>query len=220
VNMKKLENVDVIASTVNDLARQPELLENLDTFMVIVEEAGELAEPQLIASIPPKAQQLVLIGDHLQLKPKTADFHVGSKLGLGTSTFQRLVEGGSELHSFKVQRRMHPKISRLARPLYTGGLEDHPNVTEYKPVPGLARHLLFLDHDFAEEECEGHSKQNKFEAEFAVSLALHLVQNGNLGRSIAILTPYVGQLLFIRKLKQSLTHNAKVSSMKSLLRSR
>ena len=38
--------------------------------MVIVEEAGEVFEAHILASLAPTAEHLILIGDHEQLRPK------------------------------------------------------------------------------------------------------------------------------------------------------
>mmetsp|Transcript_13248 Transcript_13248/g.23752 ORF Transcript_13248/g.23752 Transcript_13248/m.23752 type:complete len:1826 (+) Transcript_13248:159-5636(+) len=203
VMLEELEGIDIIASTVNGLVRLPELAAKLDSFIIIIEEAAELCEPQLIASVPSSAEQLVLIGDHLQLKPKTSDYFVGRKLGLATSVFERLIDGRSPFNTLVQQRRMHPLISRLARPLYPH-LQDHARVNEYLPVPGLNKNLIFVDHHVPEDTNGFRSKENKHEAGFLLALALYLIQNGNKGQDIAILAPYNGQKRLLRMLKDDM----------------
>ena len=41
---------------------------------VLVEEAAEIVEPHVIAALPPTAKQLIMIGDHQQLRPKVNSY--------------------------------------------------------------------------------------------------------------------------------------------------
>lgn len=47
------------------------LLAGMGSRMAIVEEAGEVLEAHILASLSASCEQLVLIGDHHQLRPKT-----------------------------------------------------------------------------------------------------------------------------------------------------
>jgi hypothetical protein len=40
----------------------------------MVEEAGETLEPLVLASLPPTAERLIMIGDHQQLRPKVQSY--------------------------------------------------------------------------------------------------------------------------------------------------
>lgn len=81
-----------------------------------------------------------------------------------------------------------------------------PNLLPYsegkgREVPGVAPHLFFWEHSGAEERARvGLSRINPSEAEMACSLAKYLVTCGVPPTSIAILTPYKGQLMFMRDL--------------------
>ena len=50
------------------------LLEEVGPAVVLVEEAGELLEAQVLAAITKRTQQLILIGDHKLLRPKVSKF--------------------------------------------------------------------------------------------------------------------------------------------------
>lgn len=70
-----------------------------------------------------------------------------------------------------------------------------------REVPGVSPHLFFWEHSGAEERARvGLSRINPSEAEMACSLAKYLVTCGVPPTSIAILTPYKGQLMFMRDL--------------------
>lgn len=62
--------------------------------------------------------------------------------------------------------------------------------------------MFFFDHDHKEEGAEdGKSHRNSFEANFAVELAAYLVkQQCFKTEDIAVVTPYVGQLLLIKNM--------------------
>lgn len=82
-------------------------------------------------------------------------------------------------------------------------LIDYANVKEYpQNVPGMCKTLFFFDHDHKEEGSEeGKSHRNTFEAQFAVQLAAYIVkQQCFLPEDVAVVTPYVGQLLLIKNI--------------------
>lgn len=101
---------------------------------MIVEEAGEVLEAHVLASLAPEMQHLILIGDHEQLRPKmeTHELCVDSGCGLNydLSMFERLVHQQSfPVATLAEQRRMRPSISRLIAPIYphlkVGQLDVH-----------------------------------------------------------------------------------------------
>jgi len=100
-----------------------------------------------------------------------------------------------------VQRRMRPAIADLIRtPLYPK-LRDAPSVEQYPPLRGVATNVTFVDHDHHESQADGRSSyMNEWEADMVVALAGYFVRQGYRPTEIAILTPYVGQLLTIRDL--------------------
>ena len=58
---------------------------------MIVEEAAEILEGQLVAVIPPSVQHLIMIGDHKQLKPIVHFVGLRKRHHLDVSMFERLV---------------------------------------------------------------------------------------------------------------------------------
>jgi superfamily I DNA and/or RNA helicase len=77
---------------------------------------AEVLEAHVLSSISSKTQQLILIGDHQQLRPKTQvyDLSVDSGKGynLDISLFERLIEQKHPFDTLATQRRMRPSISR------------------------------------------------------------------------------------------------------------
>jgi len=68
-SIEVLRNSNVILCTTTGAAKNEELLHATDCDVVLVEEAGEILEPHILASIY-RAKSLIMIGDHLQLRPK------------------------------------------------------------------------------------------------------------------------------------------------------
>ncbi len=108
------------------------------------------------------------------------------------------------------QRRMHPKISRLIRPLYPK-LRDHESTYERPSVMGVQNRVFFLRHNKLEDdEGESHSKSNTFEANFVAALCGHLVRSGYEEDQITVLSPYLGQ---VRTLKNKIRRDPELQNM-------
>ncbi|KAJ7377593.1 NFX1-type zinc finger-containing protein 1, partial [Desmophyllum pertusum] len=87
-----MKKCHVIGMTVTGAAMRANLLADIKPFVMIVEEAAEILEGQLVAVIPPSVQHLIMIGDHQQLKP-VVHFHRLKKYHhLDLSMFERLVK--------------------------------------------------------------------------------------------------------------------------------
>ena len=57
--------------TTTGAAKNQEIIRGLNCKIVIVEEAAEVLEAHILVSLTASNEQLVLIGDHRQLRPKT-----------------------------------------------------------------------------------------------------------------------------------------------------
>jgi hypothetical protein len=224
-DLSVLKNADVVGFTVSGCAKYHSLLKALAPTIVLCEEAGEVLEAHLLAALNRSVEQLILIGDHQQLRPKVNEYSLQVEAGGGfhfdRSLFERLVteqaaatdeedndeKTVSSLVTLQVQRRMYPTIADLPRNILYPMLQDHESVRRHPPVRGLQGRLVFFDHNYAEntDEAQGGGAKsycNSFEAKMVVKLVKHFARNGYNGNNFAILTPYVGQLLCIRKLLQ------------------
>lgn len=65
-----LKAVKVIGCTTTGAAMYKDVLERVSPKVVIVEEAGEVLEAHILTSVSDATKQLILIGDHMQLRPK------------------------------------------------------------------------------------------------------------------------------------------------------
>ncbi|GJP50064.1 hypothetical protein CLOM_g9208 [Closterium sp. NIES-68] len=211
-DLQVLRRAQVVGMTTSGVAKMQRLITALGPRVVIVEEAAEVLEAHILTSLTPQTQHVILIGDHLQLRPKvevyelSKDSHKG--FDLDVSLFERLALSKQiPVFTLATQRRMRPEIADLIRSTIYPDLRDHPFVEGYPDVRGMASNLHFWDHESPEsggdDLSEGKSKSNVGEAALVVGLATYLLQQGYAGGEITILTPYVGQLL---KLRQALSH--------------
>lgn len=72
--VETLRNVRIIGATTTGAADLLSLLELVQPSVLICEEAAEILEQHVLASLTTSVQQLVLIGDHMQLRPKVELF--------------------------------------------------------------------------------------------------------------------------------------------------
>ena len=93
-----------------------EILDKLEPFAVIVEEAAEIIEGQLISVLPPTIQHLVMLGDQEQLKPRVNCYKLTRK-NLDCSMFERLINNNMPFQQLGRQCRMRKDIAQLLRSL-------------------------------------------------------------------------------------------------------
>lgn len=73
----------VIGMTTTGAARLRSSLQSLKSPIVIVEEAAEVLEAHIVTALTNYCRHLILIGDHQQLKPSTANFKIETQFRLG-----------------------------------------------------------------------------------------------------------------------------------------
>ncbi|KAL2628684.1 hypothetical protein R1flu_013370 [Riccia fluitans] len=79
IKLSLLRRANVVGLTTTIAARSPKILQALKSEIVIVEEAAEVLEGHVLASLNSCVKHLVLIGDHLELCPSTAVYQLGVK---------------------------------------------------------------------------------------------------------------------------------------------
>ncbi|KAL4911007.1 AAA domain-containing protein [Aspergillus multicolor] len=217
MDLRCLKNADVIGVTTTGLARNLEMLRRLPSKVLLCEEAGEVLEAHMLTSLLPSLEQVILIGDHQQLRPQIQNYDLsreskgGNLYSLDRSLFERLVEpdGGVGVQipfcTLETQRRMHPSISQLIRDTLYPRLRDDPSVSMYPEVIGMRKRLFWLDHRVPEGNASGNeamatSHWNDHEIQLTVAVVNHLLRQGVYkSGDIAVLTPYLGQLHRMRR---------------------
>ncbi|RUS32759.1 P-loop containing nucleoside triphosphate hydrolase protein [Jimgerdemannia flammicorona] len=207
-----LKKSTVIGMTTNGAAKYQTLVSSVAPRIIVCEEAGEVLESHILATLSSSTQHLILIGDHQQLRPHvatynlSADSHVGRNYNLDKSLFERLVTAPVNTLPMSIlttQRRMRPEIANLIRNTLYPDLVDGGSALTHPPVGGMKKNLYFMDHNHPEDSKDQFGMQsysNTFEVRMIEALVKYLIRNGyNKHGDIAVLTPYLGQLAKLRK---------------------
>ena len=191
---------DIIGMTTTGAAKHHHILKEIHPKIVLIEEAAEVFESHIITSLPQSVQQLILIGDHKQLRPKPNHYDLEKKYNLDVSLFQRLIENGIPHVTLTVQHRMRPDIASLIHPTIYPELHNGQKAIEHgqHKIAGVGHNLFFLHHEHPEKQqnpYESLSHVNIHEADFMVALCRYLIKQGYKPTQITLLTMYRGQLL-------------------------
>ncbi|KAI1756232.1 hypothetical protein F4782DRAFT_550119 [Xylaria castorea] len=217
IDLRVLSQCKVIGVTTTGLAKNLDLLRKVNSKILLCEEAGEVLESHILTALLPSLEHVILIGDHLQLRPQVANYELsinnplGEPYSLDVSLLERLVKPTHltqpklAFDTLTVQRRMHPSISRLIRETIYADLEDATHVSDYPEVVGMRKRLFWFDHSKPESKLDptqplSTSYTNDFEVDMVSAMVSHLVRQGIYAHDqIAVLTPYLGQLHKLRK---------------------
>jgi len=203
-----LKDARVIGATTSGAAKYRDILGVVAPEVVLVEEAGEVLEAHILTALAEGTeekggcQHLIMIGDHMQLRPKVEQYRLtapsGGGYNLDCSLFERLIGEERAYVTLDVQRRMRPMISALIRAQTYPSLQDHESVHHFPDLLGIKENVVFLDHRLPEDGYDttdgSKTKSNFGEAELVVEIVKYLLLQGYPGSSIVILTPYLGQL--------------------------
>ena len=204
----------VVACTTTAAAKYTQELQVASRDIILVEEAGEILESHVLTSFGPQTQQLVLIGDHKQLRPKVNNHDLSVEKGdgydLNRSLFERLILKGFPHQTLVEQHRMRPTISALVRSLTYPDLTDAPRTRKRPDLRGFQDNLMFISHSNLENDAKdpanwkdegpSSSKQNGFEVEMVLKCVRYLAQQGYGTDDIVVLTPYLGQLKLLKQM--------------------
>ena len=198
-----LYSAAVVGMTTTGAAKYHSILHRIRPKIVIIEEAAEVLESHIVTTLTASTQQVILIGDHQQLRPKPNDYRLATEYNLEVSLFERLVKNKIAFKTLEVQHRMIPEIAQLICPYIYENLTNAPSVCNYDKVRGVQHNVFFINHSVLEDDSpdsDTMSHSNKFEAEFAVRLCHYFIKLGYQRSQITILTMYSGQLLKMKKM--------------------
>jgi hypothetical protein len=210
----------IIGCTTTGAAMYQSIIRAAEPDIVLVEEAGEILEAHIITSLGPSVQQLILIGDHKQLRPKINNYNLSVEkdegYDLNRSLFERLIIQGHQFTTLQEQHRSHPDISQFSRLLAYEELKDVPKTLDREKIRGLKERVIFVNHEHPEEQLDTiidrrdpdtkASKKNLHEADMVLKIVKYLIQQGYRSEKMVVLTPYMGQLSLLRD-KLSKTHD-------------
>ncbi|KAK7025285.1 P-loop containing nucleoside triphosphate hydrolase protein [Favolaschia claudopus] len=208
-----LKSKKIIGCTTTAAAKYCTEIRAASPEVLLVEEAGEILESHIITALGSETKQIILIGDHKQLRPKVNNYTLtiekGDGFELNRSLFERLVLKGYPHEVLRKQHRMRPEISALIRRLTYPELVDADSTKSRPNVRGLRDNLVFINHSKPEDEnkqfknqiLDGSksSKRNSFEALMVMKIVKYLGQQGYGTDKLVVLTPYLGQLQELRE---------------------
>nr|XP_054769252.1 NFX1-type zinc finger-containing protein 1-like [Lytechinus pictus] len=210
-----LREATIIGMTTTGAANHQQVLQRVRPKIVVVEEAAEVLEAHIVTALNASCQQLILIGDHQQLRPKPNVYLLAKKYHLDVSLFERLINNNFPHSQLELQYRMRVELSDLMKRHFYDNLRDHESVKQYDSVKSVQKNIFFLDHAEPENEMEdAQSHFNLHEARFIVALCYYFLQQGYQPGQITILTAYTGQLLKIKQMMdRSKFEGVKVTSI-------
>jgi len=198
-----LRDAHVVGATTTGAAKYHDILQKMRPKIIIIEEAAEVLESHIVTTLTSSTQQVIMIGDHQQLRPKPNDYHLATDCNLEVSLFERLVKNKLPLATLEVQHRMRPVIAELVCPHIYPTLINAAEVCEYESIRGVKHNVFFVNHTNTEDDVNGEvllSHSNQFEADFCVNLCHYFIKLGYRHSQITILTMYSGQLLKMKKM--------------------
>lgn len=199
----KAKQIEIIGCTTTGLCKYRGLLAALKPRTMLIEEAAETWEANIVSALYGSLQQLVLVGDHQQLAPHCDTPALArDPYNMRVSMFERLVKLKMPFTVLNMQRRMIPSLREILNPFYPN-LKDHPVVTSDEarpPIPGMAVPSFFFHHTWGEDSDDNASRFNILEAEMIVGFVNYLLMNGVETNQITILTFYRGQKKTLQKL--------------------
>jgi replication-associated recombination protein RarA len=210
-NFHVLSQKRIIGCTTTAAAMYTDEIRKASPGIVLVEEAGEILESHILTALTSTTKQLILIGDHKQLRPKVNNYALtvekGDGYDLNVSLFERLVLNGVPHTTLSKQHRMRPEISSLVRALTYPELEDAEKTQGRPDLRGFQSNVVFVSHSRPElnavmvaDRRDGganSSKENLYEAEMVLKCVRYLGQQGYGTEDIVVLTPYLGQLYLL-----------------------
>jgi hypothetical protein len=140
----------IIGCTTTAAAMYTDEIRKASPGIILVEEAGEILESHILTALTPTTKQLILIGDHKQLRPKVNNYALtvekGDGYDLNVSLFERLVLSGVPHTTLSKQHRMRPEISSLVRSLTYPELEDAEKTQGRPDLRGFQSNVIFVSH--------------------------------------------------------------------------
>ncbi len=212
-NAHIIKSKRIVGCTTTAAAMYVKELQAASPEALLVEEAGEILESHIITAPGSRTKQLILVGDHKQLRPKVNNHLLSVEKGggydLNRSLFERLVLKGFPHQTLTEQHRMRPEISSLIRQLTYPDLVDAPNTLGRPDLRGFRDNIVFVNHTYPEDDIphltdrkdmSSSSKQNTFEGDMVLKCVRYLGQQGYGQEKVVLLTPYLAQLHLLREL--------------------
>lgn len=200
-----LQNKKIVGMTVTGANINSRLVSQIRPEVILVEEAAEVLEPQLLPLMGNWVKHLIMIGDHKQLRPAVENYALCKNFHLDVSLMERLINNELSYSALNLQNRMRPEFAALLLDIYPNLQSNLVRVSGNSPPNCISSSMFFWNH--SDPEIAGRSYINEKEADRAINLALFFILQGYKPHQITILSPYLGQTsLLRRKMKKQETN--------------
>lgn len=149
-----MSQMRIIECTITAAAMYTKELHKMGRRIFLIEEAGEILESHVSTGTTARTKQLILIGDHEQLRPKVSNYSLtvgkGEGCDLNVSLFERPVHADMSHATLTKQHRIRPEIATLVKELAYPELEN-ADKTENRPfLRGFQDNAIFISHKYPE----------------------------------------------------------------------
>ncbi|OMJ65739.1 hypothetical protein SteCoe_37695 [Stentor coeruleus] len=168
---------------------------------VIIDEATQALEAEVLICLMKGANHLILLGDSQQLGAVVKS-EEAKNLGLDISLIDRLSDIGVPCEMLCEQRRMYPLIAEFpSEYFYYGKLKSAKNTLSLAPVklPNNIKCNMMFYNIRSDEESIDCSYVNRIEAKRIVDIVKYLISNNVSSKQIGIITFYEKQRELIKK---------------------
>lgn len=94
----------------------------------------------------------IILGDHQQLRPQTANHIMSKDYKLDISLFERMVNNNIPSYILAEQHRMRPEIAGLVAPIIYPYLRNHPSVENRPHIKGVDKDVFCITHKVQENK--------------------------------------------------------------------
>ena len=195
-----LSQFQIVFSTIGSLRT-----EGIKFDTVIIDEAGQITEPQTIFALSHACRRAALIGDPMQLPP-TVFGRKSIRNKYDRSLMERMLENGYPFFFLSEQYRMHPDLCALPSELFYGGrLKTGQRVNISGDREYSSRRRIHLENVTGSEKLHGTSYYNDEEVDAVLRIIENLIKtlkgNPNKGcrdATVGVITPYLAQQMKIK----------------------
>eukprot|EP00045_Choanoeca_perplexa_P017417 m.253200 g.253200 ORF g.253200 m.253200 type:complete len:2413 (-) comp17532_c1_seq2:1245-8483(-) len=203
---KLLLEADIVCTTLSGSAL--EVLRNLQrkVALLIIDEAGQCVEPDVLVPLQHNPDHVIMIGDHLQLSA-TVLAERNRQDGYNISLFEGLknmLQNEGSMVQLKEQYRMAPGICHLAsqsfynNTLRTAKIVQRREMATWRKTNRLTSSLYFSNVLGKEEGRRSFANRAECKAVTDVIAFLGDVSQEPLSGCIAVITPYADQVVIIK----------------------
>ncbi|CAC5419181.1 unnamed protein product [Mytilus coruscus] len=101
-DIKILKKAKLAACTTTRAARDIEILKRVSPSIMLIEEAAEIPEHHVVACLTSSCQQLIIIGDHQQLRPSYNDYKTALQHKINISLLKDLLVDVFLIHDYNI----------------------------------------------------------------------------------------------------------------------